>query len=193
MDISKCRLRIAAGVMAILALASCSSSDEGGGGSENASVTIGSVTTSNVTETSFDAAADVKISGASASAAGFCYSQQQNPTTADPKAVASVTSGKISATISSLTSGTQYYVRAYAVVNGQVTYSPQATVTTEASQSTSVTPPEIEAYRGPNYPDDYRTLADWGKRAQWNLANVHDPTVMLAAVSYTHLTLPTIA
>lgn len=186
MSITRLKLYLAATLVAA-SLAACSGKDEPNGGGTDASVTIGAVTTSNVTENSFDAAATVTISGGTSSTAGFCYSQQQNPTTADPKVTASIASGKMSATISSLTGGTQYYVRAYAVVGGQVTYSAQASVTTKPTTSTSVTPKEIENYRGPNYPDDYRTIAGWDKRSQWNLANVHDPTVMLADDGYYYM------
>lgn len=187
MNLAKIKLWSIAATAAVLGLASCSSSDDNPGGGDEVTVSIGAITTSNVTETSFDASVDVKITGGSATASGFCYSQEQNPTTSHPKTTASIAAGKMSATISSLTSGTQYYVRAYAVVNGQVSYSAQATVTTEAAKTTSVTPKEIENYRGPNYPDDYRTIADWAKRSQWNLANVHDPTVMLADDGYYYM------
>ncbi|MFD0836723.1 arabinan endo-1,5-alpha-L-arabinosidase [Mariniflexile aquimaris] len=33
------------------------------------------------------------------------------------------------------------------------------------------------SFNGPTYPDNYSPIASWGSRAQWNLANVHDPTV----------------
>lgn len=29
----------------------------------------------------------------------------------------------------------------------------------------------------PTYSDDYSAIASWSKRSQWNLANVHDPSV----------------
>ena len=29
----------------------------------------------------------------------------------------------------------------------------------------------------PGYPDDYSPIASWANRNQWNLANVHDPSV----------------
>ncbi|MCM1224247.1 MAG: arabinan endo-1,5-alpha-L-arabinosidase, partial [Lachnospiraceae bacterium] len=187
MKIANLKLWSMAAFAAAFSLASCSSGEDNPGGGGEVAVTIGTVTTSNVTETSFDASVDVKITGGSASTSGFCYSQEQNPTTSHPKTIAPISSGKMSATVASLTSGTQYYVRAYAVVNGQVSYSAQATVTTQASQTTSVTPKEIENYRGPSYPDDYRNIADWAKRSQWNLANVHDPTVMLADDGYYYM------
>jgi arabinan endo-1,5-alpha-L-arabinosidase len=38
-----------------------------------------------------------------------------------------------------------------------------------------VVPPTT--FAGPTYPDDYSSNASWGSNSQWNLANVHDPTV----------------
>lgn len=34
-----------------------------------------------------------------------------------------------------------------------------------------------EGFAGPTYPDDYTAIGAWSRRSQWNLANVHDPTV----------------
>ena len=39
----------------------------------------------------------------------------------------------------------------------------------------------------PTYSDDYRNLAGWNSRAKWQLANIHDPTVMKAADGYYYL------
>jgi arabinan endo-1,5-alpha-L-arabinosidase len=38
-------------------------------------------------------------------------------------------------------------------------------------------PPVGETFPGPTYADNYTTIGGWENRAQWNLANVHDPTV----------------
>lgn len=38
-------------------------------------------------------------------------------------------------------------------------------------------PPVGQTFNGPTYLDNYSSIASWGSRAQWNLANVHDPTV----------------
>ncbi len=38
--------------------------------------------------------------------------------------------------------------------------------------------PVVESFDGPTYPDDYTPLSDWQNRSEWNLANVHDPTVI---------------
>lgn len=42
-------------------------------------------------------------------------------------------------------------------------------------------------YVAPTYADDYRAVNDWAKRSQWQLANVHDPSVMLAADGYYYM------
>ncbi|MFH5831596.1 arabinan endo-1,5-alpha-L-arabinosidase [Halalkalibaculum sp. DA384] len=36
----------------------------------------------------------------------------------------------------------------------------------------------IEDFEGPAYPDDYTSVSSWDDRSKWNLANVHDPTVI---------------
>ena len=43
-----------------------------------------------------------------------------------------------------------------------------------------VDPPVVvvpNAFPGPTYADNYTSISAWGSRAQWNLANVHDPSV----------------
>ena len=43
-----------------------------------------------------------------------------------------------------------------------------------------VVPPVVvvpPAFPGPTYADNYTAISSWGSRTQWNLANVHDPTV----------------
>ncbi|MCW3091801.1 MAG: arabinan endo,5-alpha-L-arabinosidase [Ferruginibacter sp.] len=40
-----------------------------------------------------------------------------------------------------------------------------------------VVPPVTNPFAGPTYPDNYTSIASWANRDQWNLANVHDPTV----------------
>ena len=39
----------------------------------------------------------------------------------------------------------------------------------------------------PIYSDDYRNIAGWDNRSKWQLANVHDPTVMKAADGYYYM------
>lgn len=41
-----------------------------------------------------------------------------------------------------------------------------------------VVPPVVTpTFNGPKYADNYTSIASWSNRAQWNLANVHDPSV----------------
>lgn len=37
---------------------------------------------------------------------------------------------------------------------------------------------EEDHFDGPEYSDDYTSIAAWSQRGSWNLANVHDPTVV---------------
>jgi|SRR6056300_69736 arabinan endo-1,5-alpha-L-arabinosidase len=46
----------------------------------------------------------------------------------------------------------------------------------EKNLPTASTPINI-THIGPTYSDNYTTIADWSKRDQWELANVHDPSV----------------
>ena len=62
---------------------------------------------------------------------GFVYSTTNNlPTTADTKIV--VTSNDLEATLTGLAASTSYYVRSYAISEGQTVYSSTATLTTTA-------------------------------------------------------------
>ena len=45
----------------------------------------------------------------------------------------------------------------------------------------------MDKYIAPSYPDDYTSIADWGNRSQWNLANVHDPSIVLAEDGYYYM------
>lgn len=45
----------------------------------------------------------------------------------------------------------------------------------------------LSKYKAPTYADDYRNNSDWSKHSQWNLANVHDPSVMRAEDGYYYM------
>lgn len=47
--------------------------------------------------------------------------------------------------------------------------------------------PQLEDYTCPTYVDNYTSIADWSNRSKWNLANVHDPTVMKASDGYYYM------
>lgn len=112
---------------------------------------------------------------------GFCYSvNNPTPTIKDNLVEADE---HFSATLSGLTGSTTYYVRAYVYGNSRYTYSETLTVTT----ATSSIDEQLKNYVAPTYPDDYTAIADWNSRNQWNLANVHDPSVVLADDGYYYM------
>ena len=45
----------------------------------------------------------------------------------------------------------------------------------------------LNNYKAPTYSDYYRNISGWDKRRQWNLANVHDPSVMRAEDGYYYM------
>jgi len=62
---------------------------------------------------------------------GFCWSTSQNPTLLDQKIIVGSDTGVFSTTISGLLAGTNYFLRAYAIVAGQTYYgNPQSFTTT---------------------------------------------------------------
>ena len=46
---------------------------------------------------------------------------------------------------------------------------------------------QLQHYQAPTYPDYYRSISGWDQRQQWNLANVHDPSVMRAEDGYYYM------
>lgn len=108
---------------------------------------------------------------------GFVYSEKENPTISAYNVVC--TGSDFKASLSGLKAGTTYYVRAY-IMAGSTSYSEQTKFETAASS-------DLDDYIAPKYADDYRSISDWSHRAEWNLANVHDPTVMLADDGYYYM------
>lgn len=100
---------------------------------------------------------------------GFCYSAAASvPTIKDHVVDADE---NFSASLSTLTSGTSYYIRAYVYCDSRYVHSEVVTATTESLSLDD----ELKNYVAPTYSDDYTSISDWSKRSQWNLANVHDP------------------
>lgn len=113
---------------------------------------------------------------------GFCYSTEANPdiysTTSEVKGT------DISATLTGLSPKTTYHVRAFVTIyNEEPKYSEEITFTTLAESLND----ELAQYEAPTYVDDYTSFSAWDKRNQWNLANVHDPTVMKADDGYYYM------
>ena len=62
---------------------------------------------------------------------------------------------------------------------------PAAEVETELA--TRASSGRLSTYTPPSYIDDYASMAGWDQRGSWNLANVHDPTIMMADDGYYYM------
>lgn len=111
---------------------------------------------------------------------GVCYAKHSEPTIDD--IIVSRSRGvSVPITLTGLEESTQYYARAYAVTNYGVRYSDEITFTTKGHAYS------LDTWTAPTYVDDYRDISSWAQRSQWNLANVHDPSVMLADDGYYYM------
>lgn len=165
-----------------LLLVACGSDDDdntegggGGGGTPTVSVKVSTPVVSSITTTS--AVVTASATGPDIKSRGVCYSTAPNPTINDNKLTASTEN--ITVSLSSLKPGTTYHVRAYAQTASTYVYSSDVTFNTIEEEKVTWT--------APTYPDDYRTLAGWENRSKWNLANVHDPSVMKAEDGYYYM------
>lgn len=158
-----------------LFIISCSSSDDDN--VEENNPTISSINYSNLTSTSVSVSAAMSGNTSNVTKKGFCYSTTAN-TTISNSTVSDVT-GSFTTTLNNLTANTKYYVKAYATVGSQVIYSSEISFTTSGSS--------IDSYVAPTYADNYTSIAGWENRSKWNLANVHDPSVMKADDGYYYM------
>lgn len=149
-----------------------------GGGSSSSSLAVTTPTVSNITSTS--AVVEATATGSGMTSRGFCYSTSANPTISDTKLTASLQN--MSVTINGLNPSTTYHVRAYAQSSKEVKYSNDVTFTTTETSSS-----DLDKWQAPTYADDYRPFSKWSDRYKWNLANVHDPSVMLADDGYYYM------
>lgn len=182
--------------LALGAVGSCSDDKGDDGPIVQPDLTLSAPEVASVTYNSMTVSVEVK--GASVGAddfAGVCYTSAdasatpQDPTVGNDKVYAAPASGKITADLTNLRPETNYAVRGFVSTGGKVYYSSVRYQITEKDPNEPVnpTPAEVIAYRGPAYKDDYRLSAGWDQRSQWNLANVHDPTVMLADDGYYYM------
>ena len=127
------------------------------------------------------AVVSVTATGSHITSRGICYSTSANPTINDIKVPGS--QANMTLMLHSLSKSTTYYVRGYAQTDNNVVYSEEVNFTTLAKESTS----DLDDWVAPAYPDDYRSVSSWEKRSQWNLGNVHDPSVMKADDGYYYM------
>lgn len=161
-----------------LVLAACSDDSED---IDHYNVTVSTPKVTATTATSLTVTASVTGDRSQIVKKGFCYSvTAPTPTIKDNVTDAD---DNFSATLSALTSGTSYYIRAYVYCDSRYIYSEAVTATTESLAIDDA----LKNYVAPTYADDYTTIADWSKHSQWNLANVHDPSVVLAEDGYYYM------
>lgn len=165
-----CLLAVAAFMVA------CSGDDAGDDGGSALSVTVPTVT--GVTATSVTVSATATGSGITNR--GVCYSTQENPTVNDTKVTGNAANMTI--TLAGLTPSTTYHIRAYVQSSKEVKYSADVTFTTAATTNA-----DLDNWTAPAYADDYRSISGWENRSKWNLANVHDPTVVKADDGYYYM------
>lgn len=153
-----------------------------GGGSE----TTVSLSTPTITDITYSSArVTSSITGASSiTKKGICYSTtNQAPTLQDQTVDMNSAGTKIELTINGLEAQTTYFIRAYVYNSDGTTYSSAASFRTDKKTVHD----ELENYKAPTFVDDYTGIAGWDKRSQWNLSNVHDPTVVLADDGYYYM------
>ena len=113
---------------------------------------------------------------------GFCYSTEADPDINDE--IVEIQGNHFNATLSGLSQSTTYHVRAFvSLYNAAPIYS-EATSLTTLTESID---DQFANYEAPAYPDNYLNISGWANRDEWNLANVHDPTVMKADDGYYYM------
>ncbi len=162
--------------------------DNGGGGEEGDKglVSVGTPVAEALGTSTATLKSSVTISGnPKYDRIGFCYATAPAPAVGAAMSVnAAVNAGYAVADLTGLEPATTYYARAFVTGTSEgIIYSSEYQFTT--GQIT--VDEQLANYEAPAYPDDYRTLADWSKRDQWNLANVHDPSVVKADDGYYYM------
>ena len=156
---------------------SCGDDDasDGGGGS---ALNVTPPVVTGVTATS--ATVSATATGSGITNRGVCYGTQENPTINDVKVTGNAANMTI--TLAGLTANTTYHIRTYAQTSNEVKYSADVTFTTAATTNA-----DLDNWTAPTYADDYRSISGWENRSKWNLANVHDPTVVKADDGYYYM------
>lgn len=165
----------------LLVLAACSDGLDNIEYNSDSGITVAAPEVTETTGTSLTLTASATGNVGDIVRRGFCYSANaQTPTISDNVVDADE---NFSASISGLMGSTTYYVRAFVYGNSRYTYSDPVEATTGAMSLDE----QFANYVAPDYPDDYSSIADWTNRSQWNLSNVHDPTVVLADDGYYYM------
>lgn len=166
-------------------LSSCG--DKGGNEGDEAqgSVTVSAPVAEALGTTSATLKSTVTIVGnAKYDRIGICYATSPDPTINSMVASVKINAGTAVAELTALQTATTYYAKTFVTGTSEGTiYSAEYKFTTTEMTIDE----ELAAYVAPAYPDDYRTISGWDQRDKWNLANVHDPTVVKADDGYYYM------
>lgn len=164
-----------------LLMVACGDDDSGDTPSGGTPLSVTTPVVTDIKQTT--AIVSATATGSGITSRGVCYGTVANPTINDSKLTSA--SKDMTLTLAGLKPATTYHVRAYVQSSTEVKYSADVTFTTDAE--TPVQTSDLDAWTAPAYVDDYRSMADWSQHSRWNLANVHDPTVMKADDGYYYM------
>lgn len=99
-------------------------------------LTISAPIISDITETSAIIQGTIYGEGVTFQERGVCYSTKENPTISND--VICVNTDNVNVSLSNLYKGTPYYVRLYAMINGQITYGEQISFTTAGTFESNI-------------------------------------------------------
>jgi arabinan endo-1,5-alpha-L-arabinosidase len=117
----------------------------------------------------------IDTGGSNVTECGFCWSNvTEYPSETDNTVKAALNSPDFEAEIANLQANSVYFVRAYAVNTVGISYSEAKSFSTK---NVSGNDEALDKFVPPAYSDDYSSVSSWDLRSQWNLANVHDPSV----------------
>ena len=115
---------------------------------------------------------------------GFCYSTEPEVDIYDQTVEVKLQGDVLKVELTGLLPKTTYFVKAFALpYNEGPVYSAEISFTTPSQTEED----KLANYVAPEYNDNYTSIAGWSDRNQWNLANVHDPTVMKADDGYYYM------
>lgn len=168
-------------ILVVLFLISCKDNEID---TPTAGVEVGIPVVSDISYNSAKVSSKILSGNTNVVRAGVCYGKVNNPSISDLVEESVITNGNISITLNGLEENTIYYIRAFVTMfNAEPVYSEVVSFTTPSSTIND----ELANYQPPQYVDNYTSVASWEKRHEWNLSNVHDPTVVKADDGYFYM------
>ncbi len=156
-------------------------SDDDGSKTETFSVT--GLSYSGITSSTVTLSATLSGATSSITKKGFCYGTEPGVDIASATVEVKGSGSAMSTELTGLSANKTYYVKAFANGASGAVYSSELSFTT----LDGTVDQRLAQYVAPAYDDNYTGISSWSKRDQWNLANVHDPTVMKADDGYYYM------